>query len=1155
MESFIKNLLFVDLNDDNKADQNYLGVIDFIQSGPHTGVETIYSVEDAKQKLVDDDYNINIVLIWVNRSNAWIWKEIFDCVYGEIEVIVIFGFDDEVQKHIHEVMRCGAYAFACPFNQSVLNAYIEALAINSKTNTAISMLREQLSGAENLHQQIDVLLKELKNNDLIGYDRATISLLDHDGNRYLLVHDPIRTKPDRQLMINTEKDKLIQKVIEDGIFIIDVADMRNNGTILEDIGWKSNEATQDINSWIGITLRSYNRDVAIITLDSQEKGVYSRFGENISQLLENFRFIAGEMIDSLMQARNKKVLNEIIAGAGDDLHSEDLVREILIKLKQVLQCDNCTFFRTSSYYDSNGVFVSKWASANDTLKSPLYNKKQRIFRKEEGLAGYVLAHNKSIIVPHALESPDFQPTPRLSGAGLSMLVVPVRSSTSNRDQVVGLISCYKIKHPDFFTIYDRDLVEQVALYTASMIERTMVLEYTNEISKEINNLNNVLEGTNRFLILRKICEYALKVTGANEAVLHRLQFVDEEHGKLIYRPTGESYHFPEELKLMSPRLDGTGMTDAVIQQGTIVQFSEEVGNFEYVSDELKEHGIKHITAIPLVVKKQDKDEIIGVLYLSKYSEGKLSKIEEFSLELLASQAANAIKNQEFLRERQTWTDAHTGLAEAIKVVTRSFDQSQIELTLRDIILHAHKLVDASFSYLALRVGEHTFEFRTAWPEWILAELVSEVHMFNSRTGNSKFGYKKGVTGLAVDLGKTIHIQDIEEEKRKNSLNWTHYIEFRKETRSELAVPILSEPDGQIIGVINLEHKDPYAFTAVHCQVIQLFARQVAIAFQKSDLFKEIQNQHNVMRDLQNSMQEIAISSPSEMLYRAVSLTSQALNASLVMFIPMTRDADSNPIITANGIVSSSSRYHSLKNDIARDDDIAREAFQNNKPFFCSDVYAAKQNSAQISKHPLLENHVGSALCIPLEKEKDCIGVMWILLGNNRSHKTLSNDEKNIYRVYANQIALAYTNATRSADLADMLNSAQNDFTKQIEKHYQDIYGQSRSYYRISLITTILGLLLFASVPFLLYSEFTYKQPTAISISLVAGLIEIASVFVFTRTNAAHERMDKYHRELFKVRQFNILLLATDQLDQQEPTKQMVIESTVKSWLNSNTEQQ
>lgn len=1154
MESFIKNLLFVDLNNDNKEDNNYLGVIDFIQNNLHASIETLYSVEEARQKLTDADYNINIVLIWIDRNNVSLWKEVFDYTYDEIEVIVIFGFDNEVQKHVHEVMRCGAYAFACPFNQSVLNAYIEALAIGSEINAAIGHLRSEISAAEDLQEQIKVLLSELKHNKLVGYDRATISLLDYDGSRYLLVHDPARTNPDRHLLINTEKDKLIQKVISDGVVILDVDAMRSKGTDLANIGWEDSEATQDINSWIGITLKSYNRDIAIITLDSQEKGIYSRFGENISQFLENFRLIAGDMIDSLMQTRNKKALDDIIASIGDDLHSEELVREILVKLKAVLQCDNCTFFRTSSSHDSEGVFVSKWVGANDTLKSPLYNKKVRIFRKEEGLAGHVLADNKSRIVAHALESPDFWPTPRLSGAGLSMLVVPVRSSASSRDQVVGLISCYK-KQPDFFTIYDRDLIEQVALYTASTIERTMVLEYSNEISKEINNLNNVLEGNNRFLILHKICEYALNVTGANEAVLHRLQFVAEENGKSIYRPTGESYNFPEELKLTSPRLDGTGVTDAVIQRGTIVQFSEEEGNFDYVSDELKQQGIKHITGIPLVVRKQGDDEIIGVLYLSKYTEGRLSKIEEFSLELFASQAANAIKNQEFLRERQTWTNAHTGLAEAIEVVTRSFDQSQIALTFRDIILQAHKLVNASFSYLALYVGENKFEFRTAWPEWILAELVSEVRMFNPHTGNPKFDHKKGVTGLAVERGKTIHIQDIEEERRKNSIEWNHYIEFRKETRSELAVPIRSEPDGKIIGVINLEHKEPYAFTEVHCQVIQLFARQVAIAFQKSDLFKEIQNQHDVMRDLQHSMQEIAASPPNEMLYRAVSLTSHALNASMVMFIPISRDQNDIPVITTSGIVSNVSRYQSIKNDIARHDDIAIATFQSNDLFFCSDVYAAKQESTQIAKHPLLRDHVGSALCIPLEKQKDCIGVMWILLQHNRPSKTLSNEERDIFRVYANQIALAYTNATKSAELFEMLNSAQNDITRQIEKHYQDTHGQSRTYYIISLFATFLGLTLFICVAALLFSDLSYKQPAAIITSVVALLTEIVSVFVFSRANAAHERMDKYHRELFKVRQFNILLLASDQLEKQEQTKQAVIESATKSWFHGNAEQQ
>ena len=196
-------------------------------------------------------------------------------------------------------------------------------------------------------------------------------------------------------------------------------------------------------------------------------------------------------------------------------------------------------------------------------------------------------------------------------------------------------------------------------------------------------------------------------------------------------------------------------------------------------------------------------------------------------------------------------------------------------------------------------------------------------------------------------------------------------------------------------------------------------------------------------------------------------------------------------------------------------------------------------------------HNGTALCIPLEKQQDCIGVMWILLDNNHPNKTLSEEDKDIFRVYANQIALVYTNATQSDDLSKKLKEAQNNITKHIEKDYTDTRNQSRAYYLLSLIGTFFGFSLFVCIVALLFSGVAYNEPKTIISTASAVLIEIISVFVFTRANAAHDRMDKYHRELFHIRQFEILLLASEQLETQKQTRQTLIEAAAKSWFSGN----
>ena len=57
-----------------------------------------------------------------------------------------------------------------------------------------------------------------------------------------------------------------------------------------------------------------------------------------------------------------------------------------------------------------------------------------------------------------------------------------------------------------------------------------------------------------------------------------------------------------------------------------------------------------------------------------------------------------------------------------------------------------------------------------------------------------------------------------------------------DTTSELAVPI--KRDGQVIGVINVEHPDAAAFDQEDQQALEALAAQATIAIEKAQLFDE-----------------------------------------------------------------------------------------------------------------------------------------------------------------------------------------------------------------------------------------------------------------------------------------------------------------------------
>lgn len=1148
-------ILLLDLSDpQDKHRDNYTAAIKYIQSLPEVKLARSTSSEDALNTLVGSEEEFDIFIMWLSRGHAEEWRRWIDYIIDGVAYIVVFSFEEDVDEFVRDIMLHGMYTFACPFNTDVLGAYVKALALEEKQDRALTEIAERMQTAESLDEIVEIVLEELQQNQLVGYDRITISLVDQrTGQRYLLRHDPPIRNPDRHLLTSVEEDRVMRNILKEGVFILgDLSSLRNNETERDAAGWVDSGATRNINSWLGIALESFGKVIGIITLDHYTPGRYAFFGERRRTFLQAFARITANSIETVLKARNQRVLSEIAVSIGDDLQAEDLVREILRKLQAELKCDNCTYFTVFTPLESVERHLREWVGANDPQVPNHWQRKQRLFKIGEGVAGHVLADGQSRIIPHALESLEFRPTSRLSGSDLSMIVVPVipqiRSDRSS--SVIGVISCYKAGKTDHFTPYDRDLVEVVAQHTATIIERTVTLEYAHQISKEINTL---IPMSDKAITLRKICEHALRVTSAREAIIHRLKLVKQSDGKEEYRPTGETYVYPEGVKPIPPRLDGRGTTDLIITEMRTIQFSESDGNADRISAEFRARGIKHLIAVPLIITESDKQHLIGALYLNKYTEGRFSDIEEFSLSLFASNAASVISNQEFLLERLTWTKANTDLAEAIEKIARS---SHGDLLLRDIALYAGTLVAASFSYLAIRVGESDYKFRAAWPEYILAELISEVMIFNSDKGNPKYGNKKGITGLAAFHGKTILIEDILAEKEQDTENWRHYIDFGKETRSELAVPIKEEPTGRVIGVINLEHKEPFAFTEVHQRVIELFARQVAIAFQKNALIDTIARKNQILKDLQDSVQQVIASPSQTMLQNAVQLTRNALGADAVIFVPI-RQKGQNVTVEAERIVTTIAEYQFRTNKVIRSDGHSLQVYTNQEPLVIANIATQGDSAAgsTVKANPFM-NELGmrAGLCLPLSSYQEHIGVMWILFHDPLPEPTLSEENLTIYRVYANQIALAYTNAQQAAQLRQSLARAENDFTNNIDAHYKDARRQSALYFILSLLTSIAGIFLAVWGTSNIFSGQTSSMVAGTFAAIFGVLFEAASVLVFLRANAANERMDRYHQELFRVRQLNILLSATDQLEQDTAFKSKVeiIQTTMTNWFGGTS---
>jgi phosphoserine phosphatase RsbU/P len=113
------------------------------------------------------------------------------------------------------------------------------------------------------------------------------------------------------------------------------------------------------------------------------------------------------------------------------------------------------------------------------------------------------------------------------------------------------------------------------------------------------------------------------------------------------------------------------------------------------------------------------------------------------------------------------------------------------------------------------------------------EHISDGHDPMLRSG-------KGIVGHVIRTGDTVVAPDV----RRDS----HYVEGRAQTRSEMAVPIVS--NGEVIGALNLESDSFDAFSAADVEVLDAFAVAAAICIEKARLHQQVVEKRLMERQLQ-----------------------------------------------------------------------------------------------------------------------------------------------------------------------------------------------------------------------------------------------------------------------------------------------------------------
>jgi uroporphyrinogen-III synthase len=227
-------------------------------------------------------------------------------------------------------------------------------------------------------------------------------------------------------------------------------------------------------------------------------------------------------------------------------------------------------------------------------------------------------------------------------------------------------------------------------------------------------------------------------------------------------------------------------------------------------------------------------------------------------------------------------------------------------------------------------------------------------------------------------------------------------------QSFLSVPLVSS--GDLIGVINVHHREPHKHTSDEVALVSFIGEQMGGAIAKSRLAEQSQGAFKRMEALAAVAQTIAAESYLDRILQAISeMVAETLD-SPVCSIMLVDDERRELVINA---ARCSTPEYLHKMPIKIEDSLIGRVIREGRHIMVPNVLEEKQY-----RYPELARKTGlaSLLSVPLSSREKVIGTINIY---TREARSFTEDEVGFVKVVAGQAAIAIENARLMSETLDM----------------------------------------------------------------------------------------------------------------------------------------
>jgi sigma-B regulation protein RsbU (phosphoserine phosphatase) len=313
------------------------------------------------------------------------------------------------------------------------------------------------------------------------------------------------------------------------------------------------------------------------------------------------------------------------------------------------------------------------------------------------------------------------------------------------------------------------------------------------------------------------------------------------------------------------------------------------------------------------------------------------------------------------------------LLEVADVVNTTLD---LDTTLRRVAELVRKVIDYEiFAILLLneKAQELRFRFQTGYPR----EYSERIRV--------KVG--QGVTGRAAQLRQAILVNDVTKED--------DYIEAIPNVRSELAVPLIVK--NRLIGVIDIEAREPGYFTDEHRRLLTLIGSRMAVGIENAQLYTRTTRQARTLLLLNEIARELSsILNLDQLLKRIAELLNRIIDYQ--MFSILLLD-ESGQKLTHRFSLRFQESIH-LKHDIPLGQGLVGAAAAEKTAVLVPDV-------SKDPRYVMANPETKSELAVPLIYKDKVIGVLDL---EHTRRGFFTEDHKRTITTLAAQVAIALENA-------------------------------------------------------------------------------------------------------------------------------------------------